>query len=73
MVAFVGIIDGALGRLAVFTQDGLVAAVGDILPDGTSLDNILRDSVSINNAGQIAFFGQTDGVVAIFNVESGRH
>ncbi len=52
---------------AVFTQDGLVAKVGDILPDGTPLDEIeVSGGVAINLFGDVAFHGQTGGVKAVF-------
>ena len=44
--------------LAVFTQNGLVAKMGDILPDGTTLENINDNGgVAINLFGHVAFLG----------------
>ena len=57
-VAFHGIANtGATYTAAVFTQDGVVAAVGDTLAEGT-LDQI-NDSgkVAINNWDEVAFHG----------------
>jgi hypothetical protein len=47
---------------AVFTQNGLVAKVGDTLPDGTTLKNInTLAGVAINMFGDVVFLGITDG------------
>jgi hypothetical protein len=52
---------------AVFTQDGLVVKEGDILPDGTPLDEIeVSGGVAINLFGDVAFHGRTGGVKAVF-------
>jgi hypothetical protein len=52
---------------AVFTQDGLVAKVGDTLPDGTPLDEINENGgVAINLFGEVAFHGRTGGIKAVF-------
>ena len=52
---------------ALFTQNGLVAAEGDTLPDGTTLDEILIEGgVAINLFGDVAFHGRTGGVKAVF-------
>jgi hypothetical protein len=52
---------------AVFTQDGLVAKVGDILPDGTTLEDIeVKGGVAINLFGDVTFHGRTGGVKAVF-------
>ena len=52
---------------AVFTKDGLVAAEGDILPDGTILSEIDESGgVAINIFGDVAFHGRTDTVRAVF-------
>jgi len=50
---------------------GLVAAEGDILPDGTTITGINVFSVSINNRGQIAFLGSIDGVGTLLRVDPG--
>jgi hypothetical protein len=55
------------GVRAVFTQHGLVAKEGDILTDGTILDEIhVTGGVAISEFGEIAFhgrFGTTDAVL----------
>jgi hypothetical protein len=60
-VAFFGLLDGALGQPAVFTQDGLITAVGETLRDGTTLSRVFYESVSINNEGKVAFTGVIGG------------
>ncbi len=51
---------------------GLVAAEGDILPDGTTITGInVVFSVSINNRGQIAFLGSIAGVGTLLRVDLG--
>ena len=70
-VAFHGdAVDPAVGGdsvKAVFTQDGLVAKVGDILPDGTPLEDIeVKGGVAINLFGDVTFHGRTGGVKAVF-------
>jgi hypothetical protein len=63
-VAFHGFTDN---RQAIFTQDGLVAEVGE-LPDGTALDSIdLFGGLAVNGRGEIAFHGRTAGHDAVFN------
>ena len=59
---------GRTGRdKAVFTQAGLVAKVGDTLPDGTPLDEIeVNGGVAINVFGEVAFHGRTGGVKVVF-------
>ena len=52
---------------AVFTQNGLVVKEGDILPDGTLLEEIeVNGGVAINLFGDVAFHGRTDGDKAVF-------
>ena len=52
---------------AVFTQNGLIAKVGDNLPDETTLENINENGgVAINLLGWVAFHGQTGAVKAVF-------
>jgi hypothetical protein len=52
---------------AVFTQAGRVAKEGDILPGGTTLDEIeVNGGVAINIFGEVAFHGRTGGVKAVF-------
>jgi hypothetical protein len=52
---------------AVFTQNGLIAKEGDILPDGNTLDEIeVNGGVAINAFGDVAFHGRTGGVKALF-------
>jgi PKD repeat protein len=59
---------------AVFTQNGLIAKEGDILTDGTTLENINENGgVAINYVGEVAFHGQavdpapgSDSVKAVF-------
>jgi hypothetical protein len=70
-VAFHGdAIDPAVGGdsvKAVFTQNGLVAKEGDILPDSTPLEEIeVNGGVAINVFGHVAFHGRTGGVKAVF-------
>jgi hypothetical protein len=70
-VAFHGdVVDPGAGTdtvRAVFTQDGLVAKEGDILPDGTILEEISEPGgVAINFSGDVAFHGRTGGVKAVF-------
>ena len=70
-VAFHGsVIDAAAGSdsvKAVFTQNGLVAKEGQILPDGTTLDEItVQSGVAINLFGDVVFHGRTGNVKALF-------
>jgi phage tail protein X len=70
-VAFQGLVyDPAISGLvqAVFTQNGLVAKNGNILPDGTMLSNISTSAgVAINLYGDVVFHGTTgDGDKAVF-------
>jgi hypothetical protein len=52
---------------AVFTQAGVIAKEGDILPGGTTLDEIeVNGGVAINVFGEVAFHGRTDSVKAVF-------
>jgi len=52
---------------AVFTQNGLIAKVGDNLPDETTLENINENGgVAINLLGWVAFHGQTGAAEAVF-------
>ena len=52
---------------AVFTQNGLVAKEGDILPGGTPLDEIeVNGGVAINLNGDVVFHGRTGGDKAVF-------
>ena len=52
---------------AVFTQNGLVAKEGDILPDGTLLEEIeVNGGVAINLFGEVAFHGRTGGSKSVF-------
>jgi len=52
---------------AVFTQDGLVVQEGDILDDGTTLEEISENGgVAINDFGLVAFHGRTGGNEAVF-------
>jgi hypothetical protein len=52
---------------AVFTQDEMVVAEGDILPDGTLVEEInVNGGVAINVFGDVAFHGRTGGVKAVF-------
>lgn len=54
-------------RQAIFTQDGLVAEVGE-LPDGTPLDWIdLFGGLALDGRGEIAFHGRTAGYDAVFS------
>ena len=63
-IAFHGFTDN---QQAIFTQDGLVARVGE-LPDGTDLQSIdLFGGLTINPAGIIAFHGRTDGYDGVFS------
>jgi hypothetical protein len=57
-VAFLGMTGP--GEYAVFTNEGVVAAQGDTLPDGSTIDLIYPDAaISLNNSGQVAFHGNT--------------
>jgi hypothetical protein len=61
-VAFHGWTAGRVGT--VFTNDGTVAAEGDTLPDGSTIRTIISDliiprGIAINDAGQVAFHGDT--------------
>jgi hypothetical protein len=63
---------GRIGSIkAVFIQDGLVAKLvakeDDNLTDGTTLDEI-NDSggIAINDFGEVAFHGKTNGIDAVF-------
>ena len=59
--------DGGDSVKAVFTQNGLVVKEGDILPDGTLLEEIeVNGGVTINLFGEVAFHGRTDGSKAVF-------
>jgi hypothetical protein len=52
---------------AVITQDGVVAKVGDLLPDGSRIEEINGfGGVAINIWGDVVFLGRTDGVKAVF-------
>jgi hypothetical protein len=52
---------------AVFTQYGVVAKVGDLLPDGTLIDEINdAGGVAINIFGDVVFQGRTGRVKAVF-------
>jgi hypothetical protein len=52
---------------AVFTQNELVAWEGQILPDGTLIEEIeVSGGVAINLFGDVAFHGRTGGSKAVF-------
>ena len=71
-VAFQGrVVDAAVGTdavPAVFTSDGLVVNVGDLLSGGGTLEEISEEGgVAINLFAQVAFHGRTDqGIKAVF-------
>ena len=62
-VAFHGFTDN---QQAIFTQNGLVARVGE-LPDGTDLQSIdLFGGLTVDRSGIIAFHGRTEGYDGVF-------
>ena len=57
-VAFGGVVQGApLGTFAVATDQGVVAQIGDMLPDGRTIQSF--DTVAINNRNDVVFGGMT--------------
>jgi hypothetical protein len=57
----------AVLAVLVFTQDERVAKEGEILADGTILDEISESGgVAINVFGDVAFHGRTGGINAVF-------
>jgi hypothetical protein len=62
--------EGGYTTNAVFTQDGVVAAVGDTLAEGTTpttLDQIyITGQVAINNWNEVAFHGKVGDLRAVF-------
>lgn len=63
-VAFHGFTDN---EQTIFTQDGVVAKVGE-LPDGRRLESItLFGGLAMSPRGEVVFHGRTEGYDAVFN------